>query len=230
MLNLQKYSRKLKGFTLIELLVTIAIIALLASILFPVFGKAREKARQATCQSNLKQISTAMMLYAQDWEEMLPFRTPAGGPANYEWDVQLMQYFGLKWGQGNKITSYYCPSSLPYPSFELYRSLSYAYNRHVADNEYDSRNLTSLTTPSSTLLIVDMRCLSTGPDTSWCTYNARDTPTYITYNSTRFPYTRHSNGVNVLFADGHVAWCPPSVPPASGPPKGTRWWNGGTLY
>ncbi len=66
MLNLRKYSRELNGFTLIELLVTIAIIALLASILFPVFGKAREKARQTTCTNNLKQISTALMLYAQD--------------------------------------------------------------------------------------------------------------------------------------------------------------------
>src|SRR5437016_11292612 len=60
------------GFTLIELLVVIAIIAILAAILFPVFAQAREKARQSNCISNFKQISFALMMYAQDWDERLP--------------------------------------------------------------------------------------------------------------------------------------------------------------
>src|ERR671934_1073768 len=60
------------GFTLIELLVVIAIIAILAAILFPVFAQAREKARQAGCLSNLKQIGTATMLYVQDYDETYP--------------------------------------------------------------------------------------------------------------------------------------------------------------
>jgi len=64
------------GFTLIELLVVIAIIAILAAILFPVFSKAREKARQTTCTSNQKQIATAVMMYVQENEETLP---PADG-------------------------------------------------------------------------------------------------------------------------------------------------------
>jgi len=59
-----------KAFTLIELLVVIAIIAILAAILFPVFAQAREKARQATCQSNLKQIGLAYLMYAQDYDEL----------------------------------------------------------------------------------------------------------------------------------------------------------------
>jgi prepilin-type N-terminal cleavage/methylation domain-containing protein/prepilin-type processing-associated H-X9-DG protein len=59
------------GFTLIELLVVIAIIAILAAILFPVFAKAREKARQTACLSNMKQIGNAMMMYAQDFDESL---------------------------------------------------------------------------------------------------------------------------------------------------------------
>jgi len=58
-----------KGFTLIELLVVIAIIAILAAILFPVFARAREKARQTTCLSNLKQIGLGALMYAQDYDE-----------------------------------------------------------------------------------------------------------------------------------------------------------------
>ena len=62
-----------KAFTLIELLVVIAIIAILAAILFPVFARAREKARQASCQSNCKQIGTAFMMYVQDYDEQFPW-------------------------------------------------------------------------------------------------------------------------------------------------------------
>ena len=58
-----------RGFTLIELLVVIAIIAILAAILFPVFARAREKARQASCQSNLKQLMLAVIMYKQDYDE-----------------------------------------------------------------------------------------------------------------------------------------------------------------
>lgn len=63
---------KQKGFTLIELLVVIAIIAILAAILFPVFSKAREKARQAACTSNLKQIGLSTMIYVQETDETFP--------------------------------------------------------------------------------------------------------------------------------------------------------------
>ncbi len=68
-----------KGFTLIELLVVIAIIAILAAILFPVFPKARDKARQASCMSNLRQIGLAIAMYVQDYEERFPF-TSSWGP------------------------------------------------------------------------------------------------------------------------------------------------------
>src|SRR5512141_1862141 len=61
-----------KGFTHIELLVVIAIIAILAAILFPVFAKAREKARAASCMSNLKQIALATLMYVQDYDQVFP--------------------------------------------------------------------------------------------------------------------------------------------------------------
>jgi len=61
--------RKQKGFTLVELLVVIAIIAILAAILFPVFAQAREKARQTSCLSNVKQLSLAYLMYANDWDQ-----------------------------------------------------------------------------------------------------------------------------------------------------------------
>jgi prepilin-type N-terminal cleavage/methylation domain-containing protein len=72
-----------RGFTLIELLVVIAIIAILAAILFPVFAQAREKARGTTCLSNAKQIGLGMMMYAQDYDEVLiPWFVSSGKPRN----------------------------------------------------------------------------------------------------------------------------------------------------
>jgi prepilin-type N-terminal cleavage/methylation domain-containing protein len=70
--------RKSRAFTLIELLVVIAIIAILAAILFPVFARAREAARKATCLSNLKQIALAAIMYAQDYDEVLPIANNDG--------------------------------------------------------------------------------------------------------------------------------------------------------
>src|SRR4029077_8607934 len=61
-----------RGFTLIELLVVIAIIAILAAILFPVFARAREQARKATCASNMRQIAVGALMYAQDYDELFP--------------------------------------------------------------------------------------------------------------------------------------------------------------
>ena len=79
-----------RGFTLIELLVVIAIIAILAAILFPVFARAREKARQASCASNLKQLALGFMMYAQDYDDKLPGQNLAhypGGPTAYPNDA-----------------------------------------------------------------------------------------------------------------------------------------------
>lgn len=74
----------LRAFTLIELLVVIAIIAILAAILFPVFAKARSRAQQTTCSSNLKQFGTAFLMYAGDYEDRFP--SPGGGTFGGVWD------------------------------------------------------------------------------------------------------------------------------------------------
>ncbi len=81
-----------KAFTLIELLVVIAVIAILAAILFPVFSQVREKARQASCLSNCKQIATGLSLYAQDYDgHMPPAQLPALGP-NFSWPTIMFPY------------------------------------------------------------------------------------------------------------------------------------------
>jgi prepilin-type N-terminal cleavage/methylation domain-containing protein/prepilin-type processing-associated H-X9-DG protein len=92
------------GFTLIELLVVIAIIAVLAAILFPVFAQARDKARQASCLSNTKQIGTAVMMYAQDHDDGLPpwWITTKHGPTY--WHVHLKPYV-------KNLQVFVCPSA-----------------------------------------------------------------------------------------------------------------------
>ena len=98
--------RRRRGFTLIELLVVIAIIAILAAILFPVFARARDKTRQASCSSNLRQIGTAVMMYVQDYDEtMPPFHiTPWG------LNARLFGYFDLIYPYTMNVQIWVCPS------------------------------------------------------------------------------------------------------------------------
>ena len=106
-----------RAFTLIELLVVIAIIAILAAILFPVFAQAREKARQASCQSNLKQIGTATMMYVQDYDETYPcgWGSPDGGRTM--WRIAIQPYV-QRYGNANDVYNsqgnfgvFMCPST-----------------------------------------------------------------------------------------------------------------------
>ncbi|MDI9602423.1 MAG: prepilin-type N-terminal cleavage/methylation domain-containing protein [Armatimonadota bacterium] len=92
-----------KGFTLIELLVVIAIIAILAAILFPVFAKARDKARVTACCSNTRQLLIAALSYAQDWDGGIPFDLHAGNP-----HTQLIQQMDP---YVKNTALYYCPSA-----------------------------------------------------------------------------------------------------------------------
>ena len=88
-------SKARQGFTLIELLVVIAIIAILAAILFPVFAKAREKARQISCASNEKQIGLAVIQYVQDYDERMPcglILNSTNNPNGFGWAGQVQPY------------------------------------------------------------------------------------------------------------------------------------------
>ncbi len=140
------------AFTLIELLVVIAIIAILAAILFPVFAQAREKARQATCLSNQKQILLAIMMYTQDYDEMLP-RLEAG-PINWDgnintddegWGIEnaVDPYIkaGNTWGPERSSSVWKCPSD-PYqrddcdgaPGIGVGYDISYGFTNYNAAN------------------------------------------------------------------------------------------------
>ncbi len=90
-------SLRRRGFTLIELLVVIAIIAILAAILFPVFAKAREKARATSCLSNMKQIGLAALMYAQDYDEMMPSDFMYAPHPNLYWWPDLLYPYTKNW-------------------------------------------------------------------------------------------------------------------------------------
>lgn len=123
-----------RAFTLIELLVVIAIIALLAAILFPVFARARENARRASCQSNMKQIGLGIMQYSQDYDEHLP----CGG---YTGDTITSNYRGLGMGWAGQANPYIksigvlqCPSDATKVSQynAAAERISYAYNVNIS--------------------------------------------------------------------------------------------------
>jgi len=186
-----------KGFTLIELLVVIAIIAILAAILFPVFARAREKARQASCLSNLKQLGIAARMYAQDYDEkMVPVAVsgPVVGGNGVWWMVNLQPY--IKNIQVLHCPSYsgggYCtntggcepgqPSPTPYRYFAGY-GMNYWFPTPYAEGQIED--------VSGTYLFMDSACVIAGPD-PWAGF--------------RTAYLRHNEGADIVFVDGHAKW------------------------
>jgi prepilin-type N-terminal cleavage/methylation domain-containing protein/prepilin-type processing-associated H-X9-DG protein len=120
-----KNHMKRSGFTLIELLVVIAIIAILAAILFPVFAKAREKARQTSCASNLKQLGLGFVQYVQDYDEMYP----SGSVSTGGWGAYGVGWAGQIYSYVKSVGVYQCPddSTGVHPGDNA-PYVSYAYN------------------------------------------------------------------------------------------------------
>jgi prepilin-type N-terminal cleavage/methylation domain-containing protein len=119
-----------RGFTLIELLVVIAIIAILAAILFPVFATARENARKITCVSNLKQLGTSVLMYAQDYDDYLP-NNFAGKKDTLLW--QDLSGSGLMDPYLKNKQIWFCPSDKPH----TYKNQTYDYSYCLYNNTAD---------------------------------------------------------------------------------------------
>ena len=125
------HSKVGRGFTLIELLVVIAIIAILAAILFPVFARARENARRATCQSNLKQIGLGLMQYSQDYDETYPLgytREPFASAGYYAWNQLLTPYTTVRGNSFGGVSPLImeCPDDATRPAANNGSKRSYA--------------------------------------------------------------------------------------------------------
>ena len=200
------------AFTLIELLVVIAIIAILAAILFPVFAKAREKARTSSCSSNVKQLMLAVLQYVQDYDEVFIWGGQNGGTAGTRWHSIIDPYI-------KNSQMLICPSKANYRG--------YGCNENMSPFNGAGRALADIPTPSTTVWTLDSaQCSATvvGLDpTEWVKYETGATDwqwrppggwtsspgtSYTTTggNELRRPVSRHNEGLNVAYVDGHVKW------------------------
>lgn len=203
---------KTKGFTLIELLVVIAIIAILAAILFPVFARAREKARTATCQSNLKQLALAAMMYAQDYDEVNVREYRYYGSELYWW-IDLLQPYVKNYQlavcpSGYWTYNYMRPVGLPDPLVGSYALPLITID--VGGNpipRVPGNPAAEIQDVAGTILLAD--CITTEIYTGGTWNLTIDGPNGVTDLGTG-PYPRvakrHNAGFNVAFCDGHVKW------------------------
>jgi len=145
---------KRRGFTLIELLVVIAIIAILAAILFPVFAKARENARAASCKSNLKQILNAAMMYSQDYDENYVTCYP-----NYNFNGRAVYWMYLILPYSKNVGIYHCPSHTMVaeidPTNPQYSSYGHQHN-NMGWVGYSQASLADVKTPAETIFFSDI--------------------------------------------------------------------------
>jgi prepilin-type N-terminal cleavage/methylation domain-containing protein/prepilin-type processing-associated H-X9-DG protein len=201
--------RRATGFTLIELLVVIAIIAILASILFPVFSRARAKARQTSCLSNMKQLDLAEQMYSQDNDEQYTIATPTWTPGPSDmgvtWDQALLPYM-----KNEEILI--CPDnkSACAASGHTERRRGYAQTRYTTlynDGSWHAWNYDGLyPAPSSTVILAEKGAYGPGhcADASIEEYMQAGASDF--YKPTGNISPRHNNGNNFAFVDGHAKW------------------------
>jgi prepilin-type N-terminal cleavage/methylation domain-containing protein/prepilin-type processing-associated H-X9-DG protein len=222
-------SRKRSAFTLIELLVVIAIIAILAAILFPVFAQAREKARSASCLSNMKQIGLASVMYAQDYDEMYCGDGNGGAQrwGNYYWMFVTKPYISGFPANFNKPRTgiFFCPSD---PA-KLPQYLSGSRATNVWPQPAQSWGIDALTTDQSGATAIGYWCSYSvnenvceipalaaweAPANSFLFLEAADSEIegdeldelYSLPDSIKNPGGGHSGGTNVVYLDGHTKW------------------------
>jgi len=193
-----------KGFTLIELLVVIAIIAILAAILFPVFARAREKARQTTCLSNMKQLGLGIMMYVQDYDETYNFAYIITPTVTWPW--LLMPYI-----KSNQLFS--CPGDPDWWDIGNGIKLSYIPNYYLfppGDSAVPTPvRMAKVERPADTIALAENADGSTGNLVPNCQYawGTSGPSASAGYNAwARVSLQRHNGGANYAFADGHSKW------------------------
>jgi prepilin-type N-terminal cleavage/methylation domain-containing protein len=203
--------RQKKAFTLIELLVVIAIIAILAAILFPVFARARENARRASCLSNLKQIGLGAMMYSQDYDGNYMIHYDAT-PGNAKLWPQILQPY-LKSAQ-----IFDCPSATHKNTGGYDSQISYGLNYWLSRYYYSDATESGITKPSETVLITETTnyANTAGYYLIYPSYYGYTYPTSSAYGfDSTSAYSllaeRHFDGVDVVWADGHAKWVKTSL-------------------